>query len=104
MKKIYRNILLVGVMSLLISSCNDMDPVPTNNFTDATFWQSEDNSELVVNMAYNQMYSADEMWNDEALSDNIFEGRSNTSQRSIRNGTADPTTSLFSSEWAWAYQ
>lgn len=104
MKKIYRNILLVGVMSLLISSCNDMDPVPTNNFTDATFWQSEDNSELVVNMAYNQMYSADEMWNDEALSDNIFEGRSNTSQRSIRNGTADPTTSLFPSEWAWAYQ
>lgn len=49
------------------------------------------------------MYSADKMWNDEALSDNIFEGRTNTSQRVIRNGIADPTLSRFADEWKDCY-
>lgn len=94
----------IGVVVLLCSACNTLDPVPTNNFTDATFWQSQENAELVVNMAYNQLYSADKMWDDEALSDNIFEGRSNTPQRSIRNGLADPTLSRFADEWKSAYE
>lgn len=98
-------LLLVGILCLTgLSGCNKLDNVPTNKFTDANFWQSVENSEQVVNMAYNQMFSADKMWNDEALSDNIFEGRTNTSQRSIRNGIADPSLDLFSSEWQWGYQ
>jgi len=80
-----------------------MDPLPTNKYTDANFWNSKDNAELVVNMAYNQMYSADKMWNDEALSDNIFEGRNNTNQRMIRNGLVEPTLGIFASEWKDAY-
>lgn len=91
-------------MSLFLHSCNDMEPVPTNEYTDATFWQSVSNAEQIVNMAYNQMYSADKMWNDEALSDNVFEGRSNTAQRTIRNGTAEPSLGIFASEWKWAYE
>lgn len=105
MKKInIKAILLCCIASILLHSCNDMEPIPTNEYTDATFWQSVDNAEQIVNMAYNQMYSADKMWNDEALSDNVFEGRSNTAQRTIRNGTADPSLGLFSSEWKWAYE
>src|SRR5690606_6921069 len=95
--------LVIGVAMLSFPACNTLDPVPTNNFTDATFWQSQENAELVVNMAYNQLYSADRMWNDEALSDNIFEGRSNTDQRAIRNGTADPTLGRFGAEWSDLY-
>ncbi len=93
----------IAAVLLAFSSCNTLDPVPTNDFTDANFWTSPDNAEMVVNMAYNQMYSADKMWNDEALSDNIFEGRTNTDQRIIRNGIADPSLGLFASEWKWAY-
>jgi len=89
---------------LIMNGCNKLDTIPTNKFTDANFWESVDNSEQMVNMAYNQMFSADKMWNDEALSDNIFEGRTNTGQRSIRNGTADPSLGLFSGEWQWGYQ
>ncbi len=88
----------------VLAGCNTLDPVPTNNFTDATFWQSQTNAELVVNMAYNQLHSAGKLWNDEALSDNIFEGRSNTAQRSIRNGLADPTLGIFADEWRTAYE
>lgn len=95
---------LLVLCLLIINGCNKLDTVPTNKFTDANFWQSVENSEQMVNMAYNQMFSADKMWNDEALSDNIFEGRSNTAPRSIRNGTADPSLDLFGGEWQWGYQ
>lgn len=92
----------IGLITLI--SCNEMDPVPTNQYTDATFWQSAENAETVVNMAYNQMFNSDKMWNDEALSDNAFEGRSNTAQRAMRNGTADPTLGRFATEWKEAYE
>jgi len=105
MKKIVKYIYLVGLSVGLSAStsCNKMYTPPTNKYTDANFWQSFDNAEQMVNMAYSQMYSADKMWNDEALSDNIFEGRTNTDQRSIRNGTADPSLGLFAGEWESAY-
>lgn len=93
----------IAVMLLGMGSCNTLDPVPTGEFTDANFWTSPENAELIVNMAYNQMYAADKMWNDEALSDNVFEGRGNTGQRIIRNGIADPSLGLFDTEWEWAY-
>jgi hypothetical protein len=80
-----------------------MDLLPTNQYTDENFWLSTDNANLMVNMAYNQLYSADKMWNDEALSDNVFEGRSNTDQRVIRNGNADPSLTRFRDEWKDAY-
>ncbi|WP_345232540.1 RagB/SusD family nutrient uptake outer membrane protein [Olivibacter ginsenosidimutans] len=105
MKKIVKYIYLVGlsVVFSMATSCNKMYTPPTDRYTEANFWESFDNAEQMVNMAYNQMYSADKMWNDEALSDNVFEGRSNTDQRSIRNGTADPSLGLFASEWETAY-
>lgn len=106
MKKIVKYIyVIVCFIGLVVwTSCNKLDPIPTNKYTDATFWQSAENAELLANMAYSQMYSADKMWNDEALSDNIFEGRSNTGQRAIRNGTADPSLGLFADEWKGAYE
>ncbi len=104
MKKVnIKSILYFCLGVFVFSSCNDMDPVPTNKYTDATFWQTTENAETVVNMAYNQMFSADKMWNDEALSDNVFEGRSNTAQRALRNGTADPSLGRFADEWRDAY-
>jgi hypothetical protein len=104
MKRKIRLLWCIGMLVLAGSACNTLDPLPTDNYTDETFWQSTANAELVVNMAYNQMYSADKMWNDEALSDNIFEGRSNTDQRAIRNGVADPTLGRFATEWREAYE
>ncbi|WP_312791895.1 RagB/SusD family nutrient uptake outer membrane protein [Sphingobacterium sp.] len=103
--KLYK--IFIGGLSLItilhFTSCNKLDTLPTDRFTDENFWNYPDNAEKMVNMAYSQMYSADRMWNDEALSDNIFEGRSNTDQRAIRNGTADPTLGRFGSEWSDLY-
>ncbi|MFD1771461.1 RagB/SusD family nutrient uptake outer membrane protein [Sphingobacterium suaedae] len=103
MKKIIQFLCGGGILVASLFSCNTLDPLPTDDFTDANFWLSTANAEQMVNMAYNQMYSADKMWNDEALSDNIFEGRSNTDQRSIRNGISSPTLGRLSAEWSEAY-
>src|SRR5690606_25261174 len=92
---IYIKQVYIVTVLLAFGSCNTMDPVPTNDFTNANFWTTPENAEMVVNMAYNQMYSADKMWNDEALSDNVFEGRTNTAQRMIREGIVDPSLGLF---------
>ena len=82
--------IFVGLLLLsLLTACNSMDNAPTNSYTDANFWTSVDKAQLMLNMAYNQMYSAGKMWNDERLSDNVFQGRGFTDQRTIRNGLAD---------------
>ncbi|HTG54675.1 MAG TPA: RagB/SusD family nutrient uptake outer membrane protein, partial [Niabella sp.] len=91
-------------LAILFSNCNKMDLQPVGEYTDDNYWLSAGNSDLMVNMAYSQMYSADKMWNDEALSDNVFEGRSNTNQRIIRNGNADPSLGLFRDEWKQGYE
>lgn len=96
-------LLIVGLLGLFIG-CNDLDQVPTDKFTDNTFWTTAEKAQLVVNQAYNQMYNAGKMWTDEVLSDNLFEGRSNTNERSIRNGQADPSNSRFANEWKECYE
>ncbi|MBK5720892.1 RagB/SusD family nutrient uptake outer membrane protein [Dysgonomonas sp. Marseille-P4677] len=97
-------IILSCIGSAFLFSCNSLDQEPTNKYTDATFWQSTENAESIVNMAYSQMYGAGKLWNDEGLSDNVIEGRDNNDGRMIRNGLADPSLGRFASEWKWAYE
>ncbi|MFD1630826.1 RagB/SusD family nutrient uptake outer membrane protein [Pseudopedobacter beijingensis] len=104
-KYIYRILLLfpLGVFFLLVS-CNKLDQSPTNNFTDDNFWVSPEKAQLILNMAYSQMYSADKMFSDENLGDNLFQGRGSTDQRTIRNGQATPALGIFSDTWLNIYQ
>ena len=88
---------------LLLSACNGMENVPTNKFTDNSYWTSEAKAQNVVNMAYSQMYDAGKMWSDESLSDNVIDGRTVTDQRAIRKGQATPSVGVFSSEWQSLY-
>lgn len=88
---------------LLLSACNGMENVPTNKFTDNSYWTSEAKAQNVVNMAYSQMYDAGKMWSDESLSDNVIDGRTVTDQRAIRKGQATPSIGVFSSEWQSLY-
>ncbi len=98
---IYSIAILFGAIAL--GSCNPMDNEPTNSYTDKNFWTDINKAQNMLNMAYNQMYSAGKMWSDERLTDNLYEGRGYTDQRSMRNGTADTSTGLFASEWSDLY-
>lgn len=93
-----------GSAILSMSGCNSLDQMPTNKFTDDTFWSSADRAQSVLNMAYNQMYSHDKIWQDESLSDNMYELKGNPDSHTIRAGLANASLGLFESEWRWLYQ
>lgn len=103
-RNIIKNLFLCFSITAFLSACNSLDQDPVDKFTDDTFWQSEENSELFVNTAYAQMFGADKLWNDEALGDNVIQARTDNSQRTIRNGLATSSVSVFASEWKWAYE
>ena len=90
--------------AMLLAGCNDLDQEPTNKFTDKAFWTSPERANMVLNMAYNQMFGHDKIWQDEALSDNLYEQRGNPDTRTIRMGQATPNTGLFRSEWKWVFE
>lgn len=90
--------------AMLLSSCNDLDQEPRASFTDKNFWNSPARAEMVLNMAYNQMYSHDKIWDDEALSDNLYEQRGAPDTRTIRTGAATANTGMFRNEWKWLFE
>lgn len=95
-----------GVASLILilfTSCNDLDLAPTNRFTEANYWTSPEKANLVLNMAYSQMYNSGYFFSTEALSDNIFEGRGVSSEKIISSGQADASNNRFANEWRDCY-
>lgn len=86
-----------------LTACNSMDNPPTDSYLDKEYWTTEARAQYVLNMAYNQMYSARQMYSDEKLSDNLIQGRTFTDERIIRNGNSEPTTWLFDYEWRDLY-
>nr|WP_319510304.1 RagB/SusD family nutrient uptake outer membrane protein [uncultured Draconibacterium sp.] len=95
-----------GVASLilmLLTSCNDLDLAPTNKFTEANYWTSPEKANMVLNMAYSQMYNSGYFFSTEALSDNIYEGRGSSSEKIISSGQADASNNHFANEWRDCY-
>lgn len=104
MKRFFRYIGFAALACLLAPSCNSLEQEPTNKFTDKAFWTSPDRARMVLNMAYNQMYSHGKIWQDECLTDNMVEFRGNNDSKTIRTGLATSTTGMFRGEWEWCFQ
>lgn len=90
-------------VTLVFSGCNDMDNEPSGTYGEDEFWSSVDKAQYLLNMIYNQHYSAAMMWSDETLSDNLMRTRDYNDERVIRNGNAESTTSIFASTWKELY-
>lgn len=97
-----RTIAIFAASYLLLTGCNKLEQNPENRFTDKNFWSPE-RAMYIVNTAYSQMYNAEKMWTDEALSDNVIDGRKVTDQRLIRTGQAISTIGVFDYEWRELY-
>lgn len=95
--------IVAGVALALLTSCNKLDLTPTNKFTEENYWTSTEKANMVLNMAYSQMTSADYFFKTEALSDNIYEGRGSSSEKAISSGQADASNGRFTSEWRDCY-
>lgn len=89
--------------TLVFSGCNDMDNEPSGTYGEDEFWSSVDRAQYLLNMIYNQHYSATMMWSDETLSDNLMRTRDYNDERVIRNGNAETTTPIFASTWKNLY-
>lgn len=96
-KAIY--IIMTVLAAILSFSCQKLTVSPTDKFTDASYWISASKAKLVLNMAYNQMYSAGDMWQDEQLSDNLVHTYGTSDPFTIRRGEATPALGLFANEW-----
>lgn len=97
-----RSILAGGALLCLVS-CNDMDTSPAGTYSEDQFWTSIEKAQYILNMVYNQHYSAGTMWNDETLTDNLIHARDFCDERTIRDGNAETTTTTFANTWKNLY-
>lgn len=102
-KKFIKYIGFASTVLLLFTSCNSLDLAPTNKFTEENYWTTTEKANMVLNMAYSQMYDANYFFNTEALSDNIYEGRGSSSEKAISSGQADASNGRFAAEWSDCY-
>lgn len=105
MKQIIKPNSLVLLLLLVVASCKKLDLVPTDRFTDATYWTSSDKAATVLNTAYGQMFGAATFFYNEGLSDNAYSGRGDQQGvTSIASGLADASLPRFKDEWNGRYQ
>lgn len=104
MKNIFKQIKFIPVLLLLLVSCEDLDIVPEDRFTDATYWTSIAKAQTFLNTAYSQMQNSSRFFYNEALSDNAYNGRGdNQGAASIAAGIYDPSLGRLKSEWNERY-
>lgn len=101
LKNKYFTGLLICIFQL--TGCVELDVVPTDKFTDETYWTSPEKASSLLNMAYRQMNDPGRIFRDERLSDNLYNGYGNDDTRIIGNGFADASTGLFNSVWGDMY-
>ena len=88
---------------MLLSACVDLDVEPTDKFTDETYWTSPEKASSLLNMAYRQMNSAGNIFRNERLSDNLYNGYGGDDVKNIVNGQANASTNLFNNVWRDLY-
>jgi hypothetical protein len=95
------------------ASCKKLDLVPTDRFTDETYWTTADKAATVLNTAYGQMFGNTEnaqavgatFFYNEGLSDNAYSGRGDQQGvTSIASGLGDASLGRFKDEWNDRYQ
>lgn len=93
------SLLLVGLVG-----CVGIEQYPTNSYSDATFWNYEDNCMAALYLGYNQYWSADRYFGNNVLSDDVYGSRHSSSATETATGLATTNTGRFSDEWKDCYQ
>jgi starch-binding outer membrane protein, SusD/RagB family len=88
---------------LLLAGCVELDVVPTNKYTDETYWTSPEKASSLLSMAYRQMNDAGRIFRDERLSDNLYNSYGNDDMRVTANGQANSSTAMFNNVWTDMY-
>lgn len=89
----------------LMVSCNNLNLVPTDRYTDENYWTSLDKANQVLNTAYGQIVNPDYFFYNNALSDDAYDGRGdNDGVTSISSGVYDASLGRLDDEWKFHYQ
>jgi hypothetical protein len=104
MKKIFLFLLMICSIAVF-ESCHDLDLVPTDRETEATFWDKPEDAFNVLNTIYENMYSSEYYFYNETLSDNAFNKSEvdGSNSRNIAEGSFDPSHRRITDEWGYHY-
>ncbi|MHA6697774.1 RagB/SusD family nutrient uptake outer membrane protein [Chryseobacterium sp. A321] len=101
-RTLYKYSLVVGLAFL--TSCEGLDLVPEDRFTEETYWTTIEKAQSSLNNAYMQILSSHHFFYNEALSDNAVNGRGDEAgAASIAAGTFDASLPRFKDEWNQRY-
>lgn len=93
------------ICGTLLQACNKLDLVPTDRYTELSYWTSYDRAKLVLNTAYGQMFGSNYFFYNEAMSDNGYNARGdNAGATSIAAGVYDASLGRLEDEWRGHYQ
>lgn len=84
--------------------CVGIEQYPSNSYSDATFWNYEENCMAALYLGYNQYWDADHYFGNNILSDDVYGSRHTTASTETVTGMATTNGSRFSSEWNKCYQ
>jgi starch-binding outer membrane protein, SusD/RagB family len=97
--KLFIILLLAGFFS-----CEEVDQPMTREFTETSFWKTEQDALDALAACYDNMFNADYFFSDEALSDNAYlrsDGYGGVSL--IASGSYDARTGRVGGEWSYHY-
>ncbi len=101
------NIIKYGFIFLMVcvlSSCLDLDLVPTDRYTDDNYWTTKEKAVTFLNRAYAQMAGTGQVIRNEFLSDNCYDSKQVQDETSIVMGQANSANERFANEWADCYR
>ncbi len=96
--------LLFAALIFTVPACKKLDLVPTNTFTDVSYWTTTDKAVNFLNTGYGQLYRNDYFFYNEGASDNAYNGRGDQNGvASLAAGTYDASLGRIKEEWNFHY-
>ena len=98
---LFKKLFIAVLLTTAVAGCKKLDIVPTDKFSDATFWQVDANVYNALNNNYHLIYNDALYFNSEALSDNAYSRAGDPTI--IAGGNATSSTSKFAGDWSGYY-
>lgn len=100
-------IILKTALCLLLAgfavSCVELDTPPYDGETDLTYWEKPGTSLNVLNSCYSNLYSAEEVFYADAMTDNAYTKATTNLPQAIGNGSYSPDDPYVKSVWDFRY-
>lgn len=100
-----KKISVLILMTLAVAACEEVDQPMTRDYPESSFWKTEQDALDALTACYDNMYSSDHFFGNNALSDDAYnkaDGFGNVSQ--ISSGGYDGRTGRVAEAWGYHYR